>query len=143
VDVPSPDAVRPLELVDIGHDCAHVVPGQPLDRRHVPETPVVGPHAPGHRTLERFVVVMPGLVEDVDQRRRNPVLPGGVPAVAGAVVGCVGLLPELRLRRKDVRKVDRCDRRPAVGAIVGVADLEVAAHADGGSQTDQNHCPAQ
>ena len=80
--VPLSDAVGPLEFPDIGHDPGHIAAGQPLDRRHVPETPVMGPDAPCDRPLKRFVAVMAGLVNDMDQRRCDPFLSGRVPAMA-------------------------------------------------------------
>ena len=80
--VPSSDAVGSLEFPDIGHDRRHIAAGHPFDPRHVPETPVVGPDAPGDRALKRFVTMVAGLVDDMDQRRRDPFLSRRVRAMA-------------------------------------------------------------
>ena len=71
-------AVGPLEFPDIGHDPGDIAPGQPLDRWHVPKTPVMGPDAPGDGPLKRLVAMMAGLVVYMDKRRRDTFLSSGV-----------------------------------------------------------------
>ena len=139
----SSDAVGPLEFPDVGHDRHHITAGQPLDRWHVPETPVMGPDAPGDRPLKRLVAMMPGLVDDVDQRRRDPFLSRSIQAMAGGTVRFIGLLPELRPCREGSRHVDRRDRRSAVGGVVAVAKMEVSRCTDGGGQDEQDRAPLQ
>ena len=111
--VPSSDAVGPLEFPDIGHDRRHIAAGQPLDRRHVPETPMMGPDAHGDRPLKRLVAMMPGLVYHVDQWRGDPFLSRGIPSMAGGTVRFIDLLPEFRLCREGSRHADRRDRQSA------------------------------
>ena len=47
----SPDAVGALEFADVGNDRRNVPARQPLERRHVPEGPVMSDDTLRHRML--------------------------------------------------------------------------------------------
>ncbi len=140
---PSSDAIGALEFPDIGHDRGHVAPAQPFDWGHVTKTPVVGPDAERDRALERFVTMVSGLIDDVDQRRGDPVLSGRVRAVAGRAVCVVGLLPQLSACREGVRQADRRDQRPAARTVLRFAEKEMTRHTAGGDQDEQDRAPPQ
>ncbi len=128
--LPSLDAVGALEFADVGDDRRYVAARQPLDRRHVPETPVMGPDAACDRALERLVAMVAGLIDDMHQRWGDPVLSRRVSAVAGRAAGCVSLLPALRLCRESCRHVHRDDRQPAAAAV----EIDIPRDADSRSQ---------
>ena len=100
---PSFDAVGPLKLTDVGHDPVHIATVLPLDRWHVPKTPVVGSDAQGDRTLERLVTMMVRLIYDVNQWRGDSVLSRRVRTVAFRAVRLIRPLSALCPCRKDRR----------------------------------------
>lgn len=146
---PSFDAVGPLKLTDVGHDLVYIATVQPLDRWHVPETPMMGADALGDCTLERLVTMMARLVNDMNQRRGDSVLSRRVRTVAFRAVRLKRPLSALRPCRKDLRNGNRGKRGTAAGIstrfdlAVVVLQIEVSANADGGDRDNKDRVSRQ
>ncbi len=80
------NSIGPLQSPHIGDDVAHFLLCDTFDRRHVAERPVVraGAVLCGHE--EGLVAVVVGLVDWVDQRWSDTILPSGISAVTGGTI---------------------------------------------------------
>lgn len=76
------DPVGTLNLAHVGHDGFHLCLGNPFDRGHVAERPVVLAHAVAGGHHERPIAVVAGLIDLVDQRRARAFAPGSVGPMA-------------------------------------------------------------
>jgi len=124
MEASSSDAVGALEFANIGDYRRNVAAGQTFDRRHVPETPVMGRYAVRDGALKRLVAMVAGLVDDMDQRRGDSALSGSVPSMADRAFCFVRFPPDLRPCREGIGHDYRCDRRPVVHGIAPIAEEE-------------------
>ena len=106
---------------------------------------MVGPDTQGDRPLKRFVAMVIGFVNDMNQRRRDLLLSYGVAAVAGNAFRIVEPFAGLRFGREDRRKGD-LDKRRALRAVLlcrpglaaGTAEHIVAGQANHNGQHKQD-----
>ena len=66
---PEGYAIGFLELSDIFYDCSYFGVGDPRDRRHVSEPPVMRPNAVLGSKEESLIWMMSGVVNVIDERR--------------------------------------------------------------------------
>ena len=62
----SVDAIHTLQFADVGNYHCDIPAGQAIDRRHIPEWPVVLPNPKRHGPLEGFIAVVGRLVDFVN-----------------------------------------------------------------------------
>jgi hypothetical protein len=85
----SLNTVGALQRPHIGDDTGDLGLGDAFHRRHVAKAPVVRSNAELGRHKKGLITVMAGLIDSMDERRRNAVLPRGIDAMTGRTSGIV------------------------------------------------------
>ena len=112
-------SIRFLKFSDVFHDCSQFGVGDPRDRRHVSEGPVMSPNAVPGSKEERLVWMMSGVVDVIDEGW-SEVRPVSLGAVAPGAVALKQGLAGARQRRQR-RGLDNGGAypRPASKHVVG------------------------
>lgn len=87
------NAVGPLKLSNVSDNFADIVIFDPLDRRHITESPMMSTNPKFGGTMERNITVVAGLVKLVNQGWCDAILSSGVATMALRAVGVEKLLP--------------------------------------------------